>query len=99
MPSPSVAYIKQTLRQHLPALRDEYGVASFALFGSYVRGDERPDSDIDVLVTFDDPPGLLGFVALENKLSDLLDHPVDLVVRESLKPRIGARVEKEAEPI
>jgi predicted nucleotidyltransferase len=99
MPSPSVATIKQTLRQHLPALREEYGVASFALFGSYVRGDEGPDSDIDVLVTFDDPPGLLGFVALENKLSDLLDHPVDLVVRESLKPQIGARVEKEAEPI
>jgi len=98
MPS-SVAHIKQALRQHLPALREEYGVASFALFGSYVRGDEGPDSDIDVLVTFDDPPGLLGFIALENKLSDLLGHPVDLVVRESLKSRIGVRVEKDDEPI
>jgi predicted nucleotidyltransferase len=54
---PSLADIRQTLRQHLPALREEYGVESFAVFGSYVRGEHHPDSDIDLLVTFDDPPG------------------------------------------
>jgi hypothetical protein len=62
--SPSPATIKATLRQHLPELRDEYGVASFALFGSYVRGEQGPNSDIDLLVTFDDPPGLIGFAEL-----------------------------------
>ncbi len=99
MSSPSSATIKETLRQHLPALREEYGVESFALFGSYVRGEQHPDSDIDILVTFDDPPGLLAFIELERTLSDLLGQSVDLVTENALKPRIGDRVRQEAEPI
>lgn len=97
--SPSLTDIKKTLRQHLPELRDEYGVASFALFGSYVRGEQRPDSDIDILVTFEDPPGLLALIELERTLSDLLGQSVDLVTENALKPRIGDRVRQEAEPI
>lgn len=99
MSSPSPATIKARLRQHLPELRDEYGVASFALFGSYVRGEQRPDSDVDILVTFEDPPGLIGFGELERTLSDLLGQSVDLVTENALKPRIGDRVREEAEPI
>lgn len=99
MPSPPFADIRQTLRQHLPALREEYGVESFAVFGSYVRGEQRPDSDIDVLVTFDDPPGLLAFIELERTLSDLLGQSVDLVTEDALKPRIRGRVRQAAEPI
>jgi len=97
--SPSLANIKKTLRQHLPKLREEYGVKSFALFGSYVRGEQHPDSDIDVLVTFENPPGLIGFTELERTLSDLLGQSVDLVTENALKPRIGDRVREEAEPI
>jgi len=97
--SPSLANIKKTLRQHLPELREEYGVKSFALFGSYVRGEQHPDSDIDVLVTFENPPGLIGFTELERTLSDLLGQSVDLVTENALKPRIGDRVREEAEPI
>lgn len=96
---PSRADIKKTLRQHLSELREEYGVASFALFGSYVRGEERPDGDIDILVTFKDPPGLLAFIELERTLSDLLGQPVDLVTQNALKPRIGNHIRQEAEPI
>jgi predicted nucleotidyltransferase len=99
MPPSPVAEVKQTLREHLPDLRERYGVRSFALFGSYVRGEHGPNSDLDVLVTFDDPPGLLAFIELEDRLSELLDHPVDLVVENSLKPRIGERVKQEVEPI
>jgi len=99
MSPPTAAAIKETLRQHLPTLREEYGVESFALFGSYVRGEERPDSDIDLLVTFEDPPGLLAFIELERTLSDLLGQSVDLVTENTLKPRIGDRVRREAEPI
>ncbi|MEF8797484.1 MAG: nucleotidyltransferase family protein [Salinivenus sp.] len=91
--------IKETLRRHLLELREEYGVESFALFGSYVRGEQQPDSDIDILVTFDDPPGLLAFIELEHTLSDLLGQSVDLVTENALKPRIGDRVRQEAEPI
>lgn len=99
MPPSPVADIKQTLREHLPDLRERYGVRSFAIFGSYVRGEQDLNSDIDILVSFDDPPGLLRFIDLENELGGLLGHPVDLVVEDSLKPRIGKRVKREVEPI
>jgi predicted nucleotidyltransferase len=99
MSSPSIADIKRTLREHLSDLRQRYGVRSFALFGSYVRGEQAPDSDIDILVTFNETPGLLAFIDLEDELSDLLGRPVDLVVEDSLKPRIGERVKREVEPI
>jgi uncharacterized protein len=91
-----VARFRHILRQHLPDLRERYGVASLALFGSYLRGEQRPDSDLDVLVTFREVPGLLRFIDLENHLSDLLGVKVDLVPEESLKPRIGQRVREEA---
>nr|WP_262507554.1 nucleotidyltransferase family protein [Salinibacter altiplanensis] len=91
--------MRQTLRQHLPSLREEYGVESLTVFGSYVRGEQHPDSDIDLLVTFDDPPGLLAFIELERTLSDLLGQSVDLVTENALKSRIGDRVQEAAEPI
>ncbi len=73
MPSaPSLAEIKRTLRRHLPALRERYRVDTLGLFGSYVRHEQRPASDLDVLVTFTETPGLLTFIELENELSDLL---------------------------
>lgn len=99
MPPSPVADIKQTLREHLPDLRERHGVQSFAIFGSYVRGEQDLNSDVDILVSFDDPPGLLGFIDLENELGGLLGRPVDLVVEDSLKPRIGERVRREVEPI
>ena len=86
----------QTLRQHLPELQERYGVAYLGLFGSYVRGEEEEDSDLDLLVEFDDRPmGLFGFVALEDYLSELLDVKVDLVMRRALKRRIGKRILEE----
>lgn len=97
--APTLADIKRTLRRHLPELRERYSVASLALFGSYVRHEQRPDSDLDLLVTFDETPGLLKFVELEDALSDLLGVNVDLVVEDALKPRIGDRVRHEVERI
>jgi predicted nucleotidyltransferase len=64
-----------------------------------VRGDERPASDLDVLVTFEESPGLLRFMELENYLSDLLGVMVDLVMRSALKPGIGERILEEAVPV
>src|SRR4051812_44923934 len=87
------------LRRELPALRSRYAVASLALFGSYVRRENRPDSDLDVLVSFTNPPGLIRFVDLENHLTDLLGVMVDLVMRDALKPRVGQRVLAEALPV
>lgn len=80
------------LRRHYPELAADFHVHSLGVFGSYVRHEERPDSDLDLLVTFDEVPSLLTFLALENQLSDLLGVKVDLVMKDALKPRIGERI-------
>lgn len=75
-----------------PRIHDMYKVDSLGIFGSYSRQEENPASDIDLLVTFSDPPGLLKFIELENLLSDELGIPVDLVMKDALKPTIGKRI-------
>src|SRR2546423_15535799 len=84
--------ITATLRQQLPSLAERYRVTSLGVFGSYVRQQQRPGSDIDLLVTFDDPPGLLKFIELENYLTDLLGIKVDLVMEDALRPMIGEQI-------
>ena len=85
----------RVLREHLPELRERYGVESLGIFGSYVRGEEQEDSDLDVLVEFSRSIGLFGFVGLNNDLSDLLGIKVDLVMKGALRRRIGRRVVEE----
>ena len=87
------------LRQHLPELADRFRVRSLGIFGSHVRREEHEGSDLDILVTFEEVPGLLGFLALENYLGDLLGIKVDLVMRDALKPRIGERILREVVPV
>ncbi len=84
------------LKQHLPELRERWGVRSVGVFGSYVRGEQRRGSDLDLLVEFDDRPlTLLQLIAIENYLSDLLRIKVDLVEWDTLKPAIGSQVLEE----
>lgn len=88
--------IRQTLRHHLPELKRRYKVASLGVFGSFVRGEQRPRSDLDLLVEFDDPSlSLLKLIEMENYLSDLLGVKVDLVEKSGLRPRIGERILRE----
>jgi predicted nucleotidyltransferase len=91
--------MRAILRQQLPSLSRRYHVASLGLFGSYVRQENRPDSDLDILVTFSEVPGLLRLIELENHLSDLLGVKVDLVMREALKPQVGLRILAEVVPV
>ena len=56
------------------------------LFGSYARGEEREDSDVDILVDFDDTVSLLGPARMMNELQDLLHKDVDLVAEGTLLP-------------
>ena len=95
----SLPELRRILRREMPHLRERYKVRSLGVFGSYVRGEQRPGSDLDVLVDFDEVPSLLTFVNLQNHLSDLLGVPVDLVMREALKPRIGERILEEMEAV
>jgi uncharacterized protein len=92
-------HFREILRQQLPSLARGYRVASLGLFGSYVRRENRPGSDLDVLVTFSEAPSLLRLIELENHLTDLLGIKVDLVMREALKPQIGRQVLAEVVPV
>ncbi|NJN86334.1 MAG: nucleotidyltransferase family protein [Leptolyngbyaceae cyanobacterium SL_7_1] len=99
-PLASLEAITQTLKSVLPELRDRYGVLSLGVFGSYVRGEQTPDSDLDLLVEFDHRPlTLLQFIALEYELSDRLQIRVDLVEKKVLKPTIGKRILQEVVPL
>lgn len=92
--------IVATLRAQMPELQESYGVRSLALFGSYVRGDQKVGSDLDLLVEFDDRPlTLLEIIHLENLLGDLLGVKVDLVEKQALKPGIGEHILAEAVPV
>ena len=94
-----LATIINILRQNLPSLGERYQVESLGIFGSYVRNAQRAGSDLDLLVTFRKPPSLLKFIEFENYLSDILGVKVDLVMKDTLKPRIGTRVLREVMPL
>jgi len=87
--------IKRTLLQHKAELRKRFKVETIGVFGSYVRGEEKRGSDVDVLVEFEEPIGLFEFMDLEEYLSQLLGVKVDLVSKKALKPHIGKRIIQE----
>ena len=99
MKTKAINELIEELQKLLPELRQNYHVQSLEVFGSFVRGEERTDSDLDLLVTFDESPTLFKFVALENYLGDRLGIKVDLVMKDSLKPAIGQRILAEAKLI
>ena len=74
------------------------GVAHAALFGSIARGEERPDSDIDILVDLD--PAIVvtifDYAGVKDFIADMFDSPVDVVSSESLKPRLRSQATADA---
>lgn len=91
--------ILEILRQQIPMLTERYSVETLEVFGSYVRSEQKKDGDLDILVTFKEVPSLLTFIAIENYLSDVLGVKVDLVMKDSLKPKIVHQVLREAIPV
>ena len=88
--------LMRILRDHMPELRRRYGVRSVEVFGSYVRNEQRPDSDLDLLVVFEEVPGLLAYTELQHYLSDLLGVRVDLTNKRTLRPGTGRSILREA---
>ena len=80
------------LRSRLEAL----GVARLALFGSVMRGDDRPDSDLDVLVGIPEPAGLAQLADIRHMIEEAVGRPVDLGTVAALKPEVRASVMAEA---
>ncbi len=97
-PDWEVTRLATVLRAHLPELRVRYGLESVALFGSYVRNEQRPDSDLDVLVTFSHSRklSLFDLIRLDDDLADALGVPVDVARRDNLQPRIARYILREA---
>jgi hypothetical protein len=91
--------ILQRLRQHKQSLMTTYRLTRLELFGSCVRDEQTPASDVDILVEYETPPGLFDFVRLKTALTELLGVEVDLVMKDALRPRIGQRVLQEAVPV
>lgn len=96
--------IKGRLREALPRLRETYAVERLYLHGSRLREEAEPDSDLDVLVDFQNSEAgrqvtLFDFIALKQELEDLLDMPVDLGERTALRGAVGEKIREEAEPV
>lgn len=85
--------ILDKLRKAEPRLR-ELGVRTLVLFGSTARGEDRPDSDVDLAVEFRETASFDGFFAVKDLVEELLHRNVDLVTLQSLRPRLRAVVEK-----
>jgi predicted nucleotidyltransferase len=71
------------------------GVSKLSVFGSFARGQDRPDSDIDLLVEFSTEKGLLDLVALQRQLSEILGRKVDLLTEQSISPYIRDAVKRD----
>ncbi|ATU08085.1 nucleotidyltransferase family protein [Methanohalophilus portucalensis] len=97
--NPDLEIYRKKLRKMLPQLEDRYNVKYIGLFGSYVRGEQTAESDLDILVEFSKTPTLFQFINLENYLSDTLGIKVDLVMKDSLKPNIGKHILNEVRAV
>lgn len=84
------------LRRMQPDLRRRYRIREMGVFGSYVRGEQTEGSDLDILAGLGEGIGLMELAGLQQDLSDALGVRVDLIMKESLKRRIGRRILSEA---
>jgi predicted nucleotidyltransferase len=82
--------IKAILQAQKPYLAQKYGVTEIGVFGSYVRGEQHLDSDVDILIELTDPPriSLLDLVEMEYYLGDLLGVKVETAIKKNLKSRL-----------
>lgn len=79
-----------------PELVQRFGVTRLALFGSTVRNEARPDSDIDIVVAFDSPATSAKYFGVQFYLEDELGLPVDLVTEKAIRPELRPFIEREA---
>ena len=86
--------IKETLKKFKPILKDRFKVKQIGIFGSYVRGEESPESDIDILVEFAEPIGW-EFIDVKEFLEEILGREVDLVTVKALKPQLREKIMRE----
>ena len=87
--------INEILKAHKEDLYKKYKVTEIGIFGSFVRGEYKKRSDIDILVDFEEVPDLLEFIDLEEYLRKLLKKKVDLVRKDAVRHELKDRILKE----
>lgn len=95
----TLAEIQTVIREHSDLLAEEYGLAVVAVFGSYVRGEQAGQSDLDLLVEFLRPISLLELVGAEIYLTEVLGVKVDLVPRRAVRAELRESILQEAVPL
>jgi predicted nucleotidyltransferase len=86
-------------RDAILAAAARHGATNLRLFGSVVRGEERPDSDVDLLIDIADDRGFGDYLALVEELEGLLARRVEIVIGRSLSPHFRPYIEAEAQPL
>lgn len=90
----STQEILSTLQRAKPDLARDFGVTRIAVFGSYARGEQREDSDVDVLVEV--PPSIgMRFVDLAERIEALLGVRAEVISRRAIPPRHWSLIERE----
>ena len=84
------------LRAHRAELSERFGVQEISLFGSTVRNEARPDSDVDILVAYDELPDWIAYFSVQPYLEELLGKSVDVCTSRELREEMKARIEAEA---
>jgi len=92
---PTKDEIIEKIRKEKKFLSEKYFITEIGLFGSYVRGEQKKRSDIDILVEFKKYPNIFTFIEIEEHLSKLFGIKVDLVTKNAPKPVIGYYIKKE----
>lgn len=90
---------KEHLFKKIISLIKKHGVKKVAIFGSYARGEEKPKSDIDILVEFSERKSLLEHVKIERELSEAVGIKVDLLTEKAVSPYLIDRIRKEMKVI
>ena len=86
-------------RQAIDKIAEENDISYLALFGSYSRGEQKKNSDLDLLVTFDKTKGLFELVDVQDKLSQVLGVKVDLVTKNGLSRYIKPYIQDDLQII
>ena len=93
----TIEEIEKLITYNKKEFYEKYGLITIGIFGSYSRGEQNTDSDLDLLVEVQRPMGFVKFMRLENHLSQLLGVKVDMVTKKALKPHIGKRILQEVQ--
>lgn len=86
----------EAIRDKIITILKKHGAKKISIFGSYVRGEATQESDLDIIVEFEQPMGLIKFVGIEFELSDSLGIKVDLLTEKSISPYLIDIIKKEA---